>query len=80
MSDQLPDDKAEGLELIRKSFPDLRCLRCGHDNFLIFQNIKEIAGLRVVLMACDRCGHIEQHLLGSLRQAEKPIPVVIDAK
>ena len=74
-SDTAAADRTERLQLVREAFPDLRCLRCGHDSFAIFPNIKELAGLGVIMMACDRCGHVEQHLIGSLREAQKPIPV-----
>uniref|UniRef100_Q07HD8 Uncharacterized protein n=1 Tax=Rhodopseudomonas palustris (strain BisA53) TaxID=316055 RepID=Q07HD8_RHOP5 len=71
--------------LVKASFPDLRCLRCGHDQFflddqggidgmLLLHSIINDPLRPVVTLACTRCGHLEQHLTGLLRQAAKPIP------
>jgi hypothetical protein len=70
--------------LVKASFPDLRCLRCGHDQFyladqgidgfLLLQSIVDDPLKPVVTLACTRCGHLEQHLTGLLRKASKPIP------
>ena len=69
--------------LVKSSFPDLRCLRCGHDQFyladqgidgfLLLHSIINDPLKPVVTLACTRCGHLEQHLTGLLRQANKPI-------
>ena len=72
-------------ELFKQSFPDVRCLRCGHGDFYILPASRQtfMMGepalrptlLPVVTLACTRCGHIEQHLSEQLRNAPKPIDV-----
>jgi ribosomal protein L37E len=67
----------EYIQLVRACFPEIQCLRCGDDEFLIFPNITGPSGLNsntnlgAVTLACSRCGHLEQHLLGRLRTAVK---------
>ncbi len=71
-------------DLVKASFPELRCLRCGHDQFyladqgidgfLLLHSVVNDPLKPVVTLACTRCGHLEQHLKGLLRQAHKPIP------
>ena len=68
----------ERLGLVRDSFPEIACLRCkGHD-FDVFPNVTDLSGLGVVTLACSRCGFIEQHLIGTLRTASKPIVELTD--
>jgi Zn ribbon nucleic-acid-binding protein len=83
------EDSAEfvdGLaELFKQSFPDVHCLRCGYGDFYILPSERQtfIIGdkearptyLPVITLACIRCGHIEQHLSGPLRDASKPIEI-----
>ena len=75
--------------LLKASFPDIRCLRCGHDTLYIVSD--EHSGLPgyvspglldspitntrypFVTLACTRCGHVENFLTGVLERAEKPI-------
>jgi len=87
-----PDEFDELAGLMKASFPDIRCLRCGHDKFYLFPEASNSIGADpravhnwlaegpltdkdypVTTLACVRCGHIEQHLTGLLRRAEKPI-------
>ncbi len=86
MSEDANPAFVDGLaELFRESFPDVRCLRCGHGDFYILPSDREtfIIGdrearreyLPVITLACIRCGHIEQHLSDSLRAAAKPIEI-----
>jgi hypothetical protein len=71
--------KQEYVNLVSRSFPEIVCLRCSHGYFSIMPNIHVLSGLDVVTIACMRCGHVEQHLAGTLRQALKeghtPIPL-----
>ena len=73
MTDQTGTNKDERLGLIRESFPEIVCLRCKNDDFYIFPNVTDLSGLGVVTLGCSRCGFIEQHLIGTLRTATKPI-------
>ena len=77
--------------LVKASFPDIRCLRCGHDILYIVSESggalpgyfsRSLFGSPVMdpnhpllTLACTRCGHLEQHLTGVLRTAKKPIPI-----
>ena len=71
-------------DLVKASFPELRCLRCGHDQFylaeegidgfLLLHQIIDDKLRPVITLACTRCGYLERHLTGILRKAEKPIP------
>ena len=65
--------------IVAASFPSISCLRCGFSNFFLMPNVKGPGGVGVVTLACERCGHIEQHLIGVLRDAIKkqsvPIPL-----
>jgi predicted nucleic-acid-binding Zn-ribbon protein len=73
-------------KLVKTSFPNLLCLRCGNDSFFLSSNAKPrtLADLvqiydtsqsigDTLLLACSNCGHIEQHLTSILEKAEKPI-------
>jgi hypothetical protein len=72
-------------KLFKESFPDIRCLRCGNDEFYILPSARQVivlpegpareAIIPVMTVACTRCGHVEQHLLGTLRDAAKPISI-----
>ena len=67
---------SEQAELIREAFPEMKCLRCNHDNFYILPNMQNaMFNLGVVVIACTRCGFVEQHLIGMLKRAAKPIDV-----
>lgn len=67
--------------LVKEAFPDLKCLRCGHDAFFLrsfrspglagaFGDVTEIE------LICQRCGLIERHAAAQLKACEKPIPDV----
>ncbi len=84
MSEQPQEGKVDELaELFKESFPDIRCLRCGHSDFYILPATRQtfMMGehalspklLPVITLACTRCGRIEQHLSDQLRDAAKPI-------
>jgi hypothetical protein len=66
-------------DIVLKSFPDVACLRCGNREFGVMPNLSGPSGIGVVTLACNRCGHLEQHLIGTLRQAiregKAPIPL-----
>ncbi len=75
--------------LVKASFPDIRCLRCGHDELYLISN--DLSGLPgyisaqilespitnrrhpFLTLACTRCGHVENFLTGIMERAEKPI-------
>ncbi len=79
----------EGEELLRQAFPDIRCLRCGHENFTLVEAPAytgrllrrgvHIGGVsfnpfpQTVALICERCGFVEQYALDYLRKAQKPI-------
>ena len=86
MSEEDSAEFVDGLaELFKQSFPDVHCLRCGYGDFYILPSERQtfIMGdkearptyLPVITLACIRCGHIEQHLSGPLRDASKPIEI-----
>jgi hypothetical protein len=70
-------------KLFKESFPDIGCLRCENDEFYILPSTRQtivspdglsaIATIPIMTVACTRCGHIEQHLIPTLRDAAKPI-------
>jgi hypothetical protein len=70
---------AEHKNLVAEAFPAIRCLRCGFLDFDIMPNLLGPNGIEVVTLSCQRCGLIEQHRIGILRQAVKdkktPIPL-----
>ena len=83
------DPKFEELaHLIKASFPNYRCLRCGNsDAYLIsdrysrgnfsreFVNSELINPEHpVVTLTCTRCGHLEQFVTTILENAGKPLP------
>ena len=69
--------------LFKESFPDVRCLRCDNDEFYMLPSARQLivmpdgpsseASYPVMTVACTRCGHLEQHLIRTLRDAPKPI-------
>jgi hypothetical protein len=85
-----PEEKQRAANLVAKVFPDISCLRCGNEFFLvgldksgvggeaardgIFGNsivvsddgVEQRIGTDVVSLICDRCGHIERHLIDVL--------------
>ncbi len=69
----------EYVNLVSLLFPDIACLRCGNKDFFIMPNIHDLSGMNVVTISCNRCGHIEQHHAGTLREAlregKTPIPL-----
>ena len=64
----------EHVDLVSKSFPEIRCIRCGYEDFYIMPNVAGPSGLAVVTLACKRCGHLDQHLISVLRESPKPVP------
>jgi predicted nucleic-acid-binding Zn-ribbon protein len=89
-----PEDFEELAGLVKTSFPDIRCLRCGHDEF--YSGLNEYTLRRrdpdsgrhiayigddheVLTLACTRCGHLEHHMLDVLQSAHKPIPTASNA-
>ena len=75
--------------LVKASFPDIRCLRCGHGELYVVSD--ELSGLPghvspqllespltnrqhpFLTLACTRCGHVENFLTGIMERAQKPI-------
>lgn len=84
-----PDDFEELAGLVKASFPDIRCLRCGHEElYLVSDGHSGIPGYisaqvshsditdrrhPFMALACTRCGHVEHFLTGIMERAEKPI-------
>ena len=85
------DEFEELAALVKASFPNIRCLRCGYDKLYV---VSESGGALpgyfspslfgsplmdpnhpILALACVRCGHVEQHLTGVLRKADKPVPM-----
>jgi transcription elongation factor Elf1 len=62
---------------LRRRFPDLRCLRCGAENFRfrLWPDESLVPGLasesdnRVVELICDNCGFQEKHVVRLLAAA-----------
>ena len=88
-----PEEFQELADLVRASFPDLCCLRCGHDAFYSGLNNYTLArrepgtstlvsyigdNHEVLTLACTRCGHLEHHLLKVLERAQKPISAPLE--
>jgi predicted nucleic-acid-binding Zn-ribbon protein len=79
----------EGADLLHQAFPDIRCLRCGNDNFRLIDSPAytgrlqrrdvRIGGVQfnpfpqTVALICERCGLVDQYALDYLRKANKPI-------
>ena len=75
--------------LVKASFQDIKCLRCGHDELYVISD--ELSGLPghvsaqlldsvitnrlhpFLSLACARCGHVENFLTGVMERAAKPI-------
>jgi predicted nucleic-acid-binding Zn-ribbon protein len=62
-------------DLLKESFPELECLRCGHDTMYLMPNAAGLPGLPAITIVCARCGHIEMFHREVLRSASKPIPI-----
>jgi len=90
---QKPEDFEELAGLVKASFPDLHCLRCGNDEFYTGLNRYTLARREpgtsmlvsyigddheILTLACTRCGHLEHHMFDVLERAEKPIPTLAD--
>jgi hypothetical protein len=63
---------------LRKRFPNLRCLRCGSDDFLLrmwpdqslVPGVASDADNRVVELICESCGFQEKHVVRLIAPAE----------
>ncbi len=62
-------------DLLKESFPELECLRCGYETMYIMPNVVGLPGLPAIAIVCARCGHIEMFHPEVLRSASKPIPI-----
>jgi hypothetical protein len=70
-------------DLVKASFPDLKCLRCGNERFYLVTEAERPHSLAAlgqpkvepttVTLACTRCGFLENHLAEPLRRSGKPI-------
>jgi len=68
----------EARDALRRRFPDLRCLRCGTDNFLfrLWPDASLVPGLasetdnRVVEIICENCGFQEKHVVKLLAASD----------
>ena len=82
MSDIAPEDWQRELENARaalgKRFPDMRCLRCQQDNFLLrmwpdatlVPGVASNADNRVIELICENCGFQEKHVVRMLSAEE----------
>lgn len=68
--------------LIKESFPNLKCLRCGHDEFYLGQVVvgdntwlSDEVTSEVARLVCRRCGNMEQHSVSVLQRADRPIEI-----
>jgi predicted nucleic-acid-binding Zn-ribbon protein len=78
MSDIAPEDWQREMERARaalgKRFPNMRCLRCGQDNFLLrmwpdpslVPGLASSADNRVIELICENCGFQEKHVVKML--------------
>ncbi len=82
MNDQTQQDFHEVHALLRKRFPNIQCVRCKSDRFLmrVWQEPSLKPGFiddRVVEIICESCGFIEKHLVdglkGELAKIESPV-------
>lgn len=80
--------------LLKSAFPDIRCLRCGHDEFVLvdppvyterlLKKDYRMGGVvffphpKTVVLVCQLCGMTETHALDYLEKASKPIAVKHD--
>ena len=75
-------------ELVRDAFPDLRCLRCGSDDFYLKGMLDNLGTGQfvqgkpqspdrdyesVLRLVCQRCGFVEHHSVQILQESDKPI-------
>ena len=82
MSEIAPDAWQKEMEdaraVLRERFPDLRCLRCGNERFLVrmWPDESLVPGLasendnRVVELICENCGFQERHIVRLLATPE----------
>jgi predicted nucleic-acid-binding Zn-ribbon protein len=84
-----PEDFDELAGLVKASFPNIRCLGCGHDElYLASDDFSALPGYisaknpdnsvsshkhPFLVLTCTRCGHVEHFLTGILERAPKPI-------
>ena len=69
-------EKARGI--LKARFPDLCCLRCGKDKFLmrLWSDESLSPGLsapqdnNVLELICDNCGYLEKHVVPILNKTE----------
>jgi predicted nucleic-acid-binding Zn-ribbon protein len=75
--DEVKERFKEHKDIVGKAFPSIECMRCGFTDFDILPNAKGPSNLNVVTIVCQRCGLIEQHMIGILRQAlrENKVPI-----
>ena len=77
MGVEVSQDFEEGREALRQRFPDLRCVRCGSEKFLmrIWSDASLSPALRdnrMMEIICENCGFIERHALEGLKGNLKP--------
>jgi hypothetical protein len=65
-------------EQLRSRFPELRCVRCGEDNYLMRVWRDEtldpaLSDNRIVELICDSCGFIERHSAAGLAGKLGPV-------
>jgi hypothetical protein len=82
MADVSPEAWTKEMEdaraALRRRFPDLRCLRCGTDDFLVrmWPDASLVPGVassvdnRVVEIICENCGFQEKHVVKLLAASD----------
>jgi hypothetical protein len=82
MSEIAPDkwqgEMESAREALRRRFPEMRCLRCQQDNFLLrmWPDATLVPGLastddnRVIELICENCGFQEKHVVKLLAAEE----------
>ena len=82
MADVSPEAWTKEMEdaraALRRRFPDLRCLRCGADDFLVrlWPDASLVPGVassvdnRVVEIICENCGFQEKHVVKLLAASD----------
>jgi len=71
--DDALDTLVELAKAVDEAFPNLKCLRCESEGFLLVDTGVEWFGDKVVDLVCQRCGMVERHSWKILKKAAKPI-------
>jgi hypothetical protein len=72
MNEQPRNEFREAHALLRERFPDIRCVRCESDRFImrVWKDntlTDTFADARMVELVCENCGFVERHLMEGLK-------------